>query len=74
MAIYVLEKSDNITQTQICDALHFPKSIVHSILSYLIKQQYVTLKLGSNKKLKFIIPTVAGKIFFLNDFQGDQSI
>lgn len=65
MMLYLLEESKNITQKQICDTLHLPKSTVHSILSDFIKQQYVTLVAGSNKKEKFVIFTEEGRGFFL---------
>lgn len=65
MMLYLLEESKKITQKQICDTLHLPKSTVHSILSDFIKQQYVTLVAGSNKKEKFVIFTEEGRGFFL---------
>jgi DNA-binding MarR family transcriptional regulator len=65
----LLEESKNITQKQICDTLHLPKSTVHSILSDFIKQQYVTLVAGSNKKEKFVVFTEAGRGFFSKIFE-----
>ncbi|MBK8156318.1 MAG: winged helix-turn-helix transcriptional regulator [Streptococcus sp.] len=69
MMLYLLEESKKITQKQICDTLHLPKSTVHSILSDFIKQQYVTLVAGSNKKEKFVVFTEAGRGFFSKIFE-----
>ena len=69
MMLYLLEESKNITQKQICDTLHLTKSTVHSILSDFIKQQYVTLVAGSNKKEKFVVFTEAGRVFFSKIFE-----
>lgn len=69
MTIYLIEQSENVTQKQICDTLHLPKSTVHSVMLPLIKQQYITLVTGNNKKEKFIIPTIAGRTFFSNIFK-----
>ena len=72
MMLYLLEESKNITQKQICDTLHLPKSTVHSILSDFIKQQYVTLVAGSNKKEKFVVFTEAGRGFFSKIFEETE--
>lgn len=72
MMLYLLEESNNITQKQICDTLHLPKSTVHSVLSDFIKQQYVTLVAGSNKKEKFIVFTEAGRGFFSEMFEETE--
>jgi DNA-binding MarR family transcriptional regulator len=72
MMLYLLEESKNITQKQICDTLHLPKSTVHSILSDFIKQQYVTLVAGSNKKEKFVIFTEEGRGFFSKIFEETE--
>ncbi|MBK8154718.1 MAG: MarR family transcriptional regulator [Streptococcus sp.] len=69
MMLYLLEESKKITQKQICDTLHLPKSTVHNILSDFIKQQYVTLIAGSNKKEKFVIFTEEGRVFFSKIFE-----
>ena len=72
MMLYLLEESKNITQKQICDTLHLPKSTVHSILSDFIKQQYITLVAGSNKKEKFVIFTEEGRGFFSKIFEETE--
>lgn len=64
MTVCLIDEFDNVTQKQICDALHLPKSTVHSILLDFIKQEYVTLVVGSNKKEKFVVFTEAGSRFF----------
>lgn len=65
MTVCLIDELNNVTQKQICDALHLPKSTVHSILSGFIKQEYVILVAGSNKKEKFIDFTELGKRFFV---------
>jgi len=64
MIIYLMDKSENITQKQICDEVHLPKSTVHSILLDFIKRDYTSLIDGNNKKEKFITTTAAGKRYF----------
>lgn len=60
MIVCMLAETENVTQKQICDSLHLPKSTVHSILLDFIKQDYVFLVAGSNKKEKYIIFTEKG--------------
>lgn len=60
MIFYLIDESENITQKQICDALHLQKSTVHSILLDFTKRGYVTLIEGNNKKEKFIAVTQTG--------------
>jgi DNA-binding MarR family transcriptional regulator len=64
MMVCLIDESDNVTQKQICDALHLPKSTVHSILLDFIKLEYVTLVAGSNKKEKYVVFTEVGRRFF----------
>lgn len=64
MMICFLDTSEHITQKQICNVLHLPKSTVHSILLEFMKQGYITLVAGSNKKEKFVVFTDAGKKAF----------
>lgn len=73
MMVCLIDESDNVTQKQICDALHLPKSTVHSILLDFIKLEYVTLVAGSNKKEKYVVFTEVGRRFFskiLEETQG----
>lgn len=64
MTVCLIAESDNVTQKLICDTLHLPKSTVHSILLDFIKQGYVELIAGSNKKEKFIVFTEIGNQYF----------
>jgi Transcriptional regulators len=64
MVIYLIDSAENITQKQICEELHLPKSTVHSILLDFIKQDYTKLVEGSNKKEKFIVVTATGNLHF----------
>lgn len=64
MTLCLIAESDTVTQKQICEALHLPKSTVHSILFDFIKHGYVTLTTGSNKKEKFIVYTEIGSRHF----------
>lgn len=64
MIFYLIDESENVTQKQICDELHLPKSTVHNILLDFIKRDYVTLAEGSNKKEKFIVTTQVGNQCF----------
>lgn len=61
MLLLMLYYYDNLTQKQVCDALFLPKSSVHSMLSDLIKREYLELMAGGNKKEKYIVPTAAGE-------------
>lgn len=63
MMIYLMEEAEYITQKQICDGLHLPKSTVHSIVLEFINQGYVNLNAGSNKKEKHIVVTSVGKSY-----------
>ncbi len=65
MAIYLLEKSENITQKQIRDALHLPKSTVHSIF---LNYNTLHLKLVSTRK-KILHLYCGWKKFLLNIFK-----
>lgn len=60
MVVYLIYESDTITQKLICDTLHLPKSTVHSILLDFMKQEYIVLKTGNNKKEKFVKFTKLG--------------
>lgn len=60
MMVCLIDESDNVTQKQICDVLHLPKSTVHSILLDFMKQNYVMLIEGSNEKEKFVVFTELG--------------
>lgn len=64
MMICLIDESDTVTQKQMCDTLHLPKSTVHSILLDFIKQEYVMLISGSNKKEKFVVFTELGSTYF----------
>lgn len=64
MMICLIDESDTVTQKQMCDMLHLPKSTVHSILLDFIKQEYVMLISGSNKKEKFVVFTELGSTYF----------
>ncbi|MGB4823924.1 MAG: MarR family transcriptional regulator [Leuconostoc mesenteroides] len=64
MVVCLIDESDSVTQKQICDALHLPKSTVHSILMDFIKQEYISLVAGGNKKEKFVVLTKTGSQFF----------
>ena len=64
MMFYLIDDSKSITQKQVCDELHLPKSTVHSILLDFVKRDYVMLIDGNNKKEKFIIVTPVGDGFF----------
>ena len=64
MVVCLIDESDSITQKQICDALHLPKSTVHSILMDFIKQEYISLTEGNNRKEKFVVLTKTGSQFF----------
>ncbi|EOH85875.1 MarR family winged helix-turn-helix transcriptional regulator [Enterococcus villorum] len=64
MTICLIEEAESITQKQIGDILHLPKSTVHSILVEFIKKDYLFLKEGSNKKEKLVDFTNSGKRFF----------
>ena len=74
MMVYLMEETKNITQKQICDELHLPKSTVHSILLDFIQQGYVSLTEGNNKKEKFINITESGMCFFSNVFEKTQAL
>ena len=74
MMVYLIDQTENITQKQICDELHLPKSTVHSILSDFIKQGYANLTGGNNKKEKFVIITESGKHYFSNLLEETQSL
>ncbi|WP_277406683.1 MarR family winged helix-turn-helix transcriptional regulator [Lacrimispora xylanisolvens] len=60
MMVCLIDESNNVTQKHICDTLHLPKSTVHSILLDFIRQEYVRLDAGSNKKEKIITFTETG--------------
>ena len=64
MVIYLINNAKDITQKQICEELHLPKSTVHSILLDFIKQDYTNLIEGNNKKEKRIVITQAGYKYF----------
>lgn len=64
MMVYLIVESKGITQKQLCDALHLPKSTVHSILREWLETDYVQLREGGNKKEKLIAITATGGKFF----------
>lgn len=64
MTVCMIAEKENVTQKQICDALHLPKSTVHSILLDFIKHGYVELTAGDNKKEKRVVFTRAGAGYF----------
>ena len=64
MLLLMLDYYDNLTQKQVCDALFLPKSSVHSMLSDLIKREYLELMAGGNKKEKYIDSFVSNHIMF----------
>jgi len=72
MTISVIDEFNDVTQKQICDILHLPKSTVHSILLDFIDQEYVTLEPGSNKKEKFVVLTDKGNGFFSKVLEETQ--
>lgn len=74
MIMYVLGRSQDITQTQIRDELHLPKSTIHSILSDFIQQDYVHLTEGSNKKEKFITATARGRRYFSKVLEDTEAV
>ncbi len=63
MLLLMVDSYEHLTQKQVCDTLHLPKSSVHSILSDLIARGCLALSEGGNKKEKYIIPTEAGAAF-----------
>lgn len=65
MMVCLIDEKKNVTQKQICDALHLPKSTVHSILLDFINLEYIMFMIGSNKKEKIVVFTTKGvKHFF----------
>lgn len=74
MIIYLMDKAENLTQKQICDELHLPKSTVHSISLDFIKKGHVSLIEGSNKKEKFITVTSAGKQYFRKILEETETV
>lgn len=64
MMVYLIVGSKCVTQKQLCDALHLPKSTVHSILREWLEADYVQLREGGNKKEKLIAITTTGGTFF----------
>ncbi len=73
MMIYLIDKSENITQ-KICDELQLSKSTVHSILLDFIKRNYVSLINGNNKKEKFITSTKLGNEYFIKIIKETEYI
>ena len=61
MIIYILMEDNNVTQVDICQAMHLPKSTVHSILISMEKDAFIVLKDGHNKKEKYVTVTDKGK-------------
>lgn len=64
MMVCLIDEKINVTQKQICDALHLPKSTVHSILLDFINLEYIMLMIGSNKKEKIVVFTTEGANHF----------
>lgn len=64
MTICLIDEEEKVTQKKICDALHLPKSTIHSILLDFIKQGYITLVPGGNMKEKFVVFTIEGNRYF----------
>ena len=65
MIIYILMEDNNVTQMDICKAMHLPKSTVHSIVLSMQKDGLITLQKGNNGKEKYVVVTESGK----NQFQ-----
>ena len=68
MIIYILMENDNITQMDICQAMHLPKSTVHSIVVSMQKDNFIALNDGRNKKEKYVTVTDKGKKRFQSIF------
>lgn len=64
MMVYLIDGAESITQKQLCDALQLPKSTVHSILRELLKNNYVRLVEGVNRKEKQIVVNAPGDALF----------
>ncbi len=63
MMLYMVEEDEKLTQRKVCDELHLPKSSVHSIIYELIKQGFLELTEGGNRKEKYITATQEGQDF-----------
>ena len=74
MMFYLIDEAENITQKQICEALHLPKSTVHSILLDFVKQDYATLVDSNNKKEKFIAVTQTGDNYFRDILEETRQV
>ena len=68
MIIYILMEDNNVTQVDICQAMHLPKSTVHSIVISMEKDAFIVLKDGHNKKEKYVTVTDKGKKRFQSIF------
>ena len=64
MAVYVISAREYVTQQLLCEALNLPKSTVHSILKEFMKDGYVKLQDGADKREKQISVTAVGHSFF----------
>ena len=63
MMLLMVGEYEHVTQKDVCDVLHLPKSSVHGILKEQIDRGLLMLTEGGNKKEKYIVPTADGKNF-----------
>jgi len=61
MLLIMMDRSEYLTQKDVCDALYLSKSTVHSIILDLAKRGLLTLGNGRNNKEKKISATEEGK-------------
>ena len=61
MIIYILMEDEQVTQMDICQAMHLPKSTVHSIVVSMQKDGLIVLQEGSNGKEKYVVTTERGR-------------
>lgn len=72
MMVCIIDESSGATQKQICDELHLPKSTVHSILQDFVKNDYVSLEAGNNKKEKRVALSSIGRKHFSKVLEETQ--
>lgn len=63
MILLMVGEDEHVTQKDVCEALHLPKSSVHGILKEQIDRGFLRLTEGGNKKEKYILPTTDGEEF-----------
>jgi len=61
MLLIMMDRSEYLTQKDVCDALYLSKSTVHSIILDLAKRGLLALENGRNNKEKKISATEEGK-------------